>query len=100
VDPEEPGGRHRRRRTNAAARAAFTEARRAGLVQRHLMRLRHLVARSPGACPVPGEQVPLAVDGVAPDAAVVRPTSDAHPQAEPVWPSHTRSRSDDTPEAA
>jgi len=38
--------RHRRRRTNASVRSAFDEARAAGLVQRHLMRLHHVAARA------------------------------------------------------
>jgi hypothetical protein len=48
VDPDDSGGRHRhrRRRANSAARAVLDEARRAGLVQRHLTKLRYLTARS------------------------------------------------------
>jgi hypothetical protein len=38
--------RHRRRRTNNAARAAFAEARRAGLVQRHILKLARLSERT------------------------------------------------------
>lgn len=38
--------RHRRRRENGAARAIFAEARRAGLVQRHLRKLHHLAFRA------------------------------------------------------
>ncbi|WP_410642227.1 hypothetical protein [Amycolatopsis sp. lyj-346] len=37
--------RHHRRRANGAARGAFTEARRAGLVQRHLRKMHHLARR-------------------------------------------------------
>jgi hypothetical protein len=45
--PEIPsGGRHRRRRTNRLVRADLDEARRAGLVQRHLAKLRYLAERS------------------------------------------------------
>ncbi|MEV6648017.1 hypothetical protein [Amycolatopsis sp. NPDC051371] len=43
----EPVPRHHRRRANSAARAAFDEARRAGLVQRHLTKLRYLAAPRP-----------------------------------------------------
>ncbi|WP_410589782.1 hypothetical protein [Amycolatopsis sp. lyj-23] len=46
MDPDDSGGRHRRRRANSAARAVLDEARRAGLVQRHLTKLRHLTDRS------------------------------------------------------
>jgi hypothetical protein len=46
VDHNKTGGRHRRRRENGVARATLDEARRAGLVQRHLTKLRHLKARS------------------------------------------------------
>jgi hypothetical protein len=46
VDPNKTGGRHRRRRDNSVARATLDEARRAGLVQRHLRKLRYLTARS------------------------------------------------------
>jgi hypothetical protein len=42
----EPTPRHRRRRTNSAVRAALDQARAAGLVQRHLMKLHHLAAQS------------------------------------------------------
>ncbi|MEU0793691.1 hypothetical protein ABZ342_26760 [Amycolatopsis sp. NPDC005961] len=44
---EEPGGRHRRRRANRVTRTALDEARRAGLVQRHLTKLRYLAGRAP-----------------------------------------------------
>jgi hypothetical protein len=44
VEEQQPAPRHARRRANRAARAAFDEARRAGLVQRHLMKLHHLAA--------------------------------------------------------
>ena len=40
-----PTPRHRRR-TNGAVRAALDQARAAGLVQRHLMKLHHLATRS------------------------------------------------------
>ena len=46
MDHNKTGGRHRRRRDNSVARATLDEARRAGLVQRHLTKLRHLKARS------------------------------------------------------
>lgn len=39
---EQPPPRPRRRGANEAARAAFQEARRAGLVRRHLLKLRYL----------------------------------------------------------
>jgi hypothetical protein len=45
VDENEPD-RHQRRRTNNAARAAFAEARRAGLVQRHILKLTRLSERT------------------------------------------------------
>lgn len=50
MEEPQPAPRHRRRRANRVARAAFDEARRAGLVQRHLMKLHHLTAR-PTAVP-------------------------------------------------
>ncbi|MFC5090215.1 hypothetical protein [Amycolatopsis plumensis] len=43
---EAPGGRHRRRRQNTITRTALDEARRAGLVQRHLTKLSHLADRA------------------------------------------------------
>ena len=46
MDPNESGGRHRRRRANRVARTTLDEARRAGLVQRHLTKLRYLASRS------------------------------------------------------
>ncbi|WP_410671996.1 hypothetical protein [Amycolatopsis sp. cmx-4-68] len=45
VDENEPD-RHQRRRTNYAARAAFAEARQAGLVQRHILKLARLSERA------------------------------------------------------
>lgn len=47
MNQESPGGRHRRRRENAITRTAFDEARRAGLVRRHLTKLRYLAERTP-----------------------------------------------------
>ncbi len=49
-------GRHRRRRTNRVARTTLDEARRAGLVRRHLTKLRYLAeraARAPAPEPAP-----------------------------------------------
>ncbi|SEF33246.1 hypothetical protein SAMN05421837_106681 [Amycolatopsis pretoriensis] len=49
-------GRHRRRRANRVTRNALDEARRAGLVRRHLTKLRHLAdraARAPAPEPAP-----------------------------------------------
>ncbi|MEV6628578.1 hypothetical protein AB0M83_36915 [Amycolatopsis sp. NPDC051106] len=54
MDPEQPAGRHRRRRANRATRTALDEARRAGLVRRHLTKLRYLADRA-GRVPEPGE---------------------------------------------
>lgn len=45
MDENEPE-RHQRRRTNNTARAAFAEARRAGLVQRHILKLTRLSERA------------------------------------------------------
>jgi hypothetical protein len=45
VEQTPPGPR--RRRANHAARAAFQEARRAGLVRRHLLKLRYLTDHPP-----------------------------------------------------
>ncbi|QKV75084.1 hypothetical protein [Amycolatopsis sp. Hca4] len=42
----EPESRDHRRRTNNAARPIFAEARRIGLVQRHLRKLHHLATRT------------------------------------------------------
>lgn len=56
-----PLDHHHRRRVNAVARGAFTEARRAGLVQRHLRKVHHL-ARQGTADPPPArrpDDVPL-----------------------------------------
>jgi hypothetical protein len=53
VDHNETSGRHRRRRGNSVTRAVLAEARRAGLVQRHLTKLHHLTARSSTASPGP-----------------------------------------------
>jgi hypothetical protein len=53
VDPEQPGGRHRRRRANRMTRTVLDEARRAGLVRRHLTKLRYLAERAERA-PEPG----------------------------------------------
>lgn len=55
--PQTPGGRHRRRRLNMTTRATLDEARRAGLVQRHLTKLRYLADRA-RASPEPEAQVP------------------------------------------
>ena len=52
MDHEEPGGRHRRRRANRVTRDALDEARRAGLVRRHLTKLRYLAERA-GRAPEP-----------------------------------------------
>ncbi|WP_328450787.1 hypothetical protein [Amycolatopsis sp. NBC_00438] len=52
TDPESDP-RHHRRRANGAARAVFDEARRAGLVQRHLRKLHHLAVRRPPDHPDP-----------------------------------------------
>ncbi|MFJ1765005.1 hypothetical protein ACIOD2_32085 [Amycolatopsis sp. NPDC088138] len=46
MEHHEPAPRHRRRRSNSAVRAALDEARAAGLVQRHLLKLHHLAAQS------------------------------------------------------
>ncbi|MEA5366906.1 hypothetical protein VA596_45765 [Amycolatopsis sp., V23-08] len=46
MEHHEPAPRHRRRRSNRAVRAALDEARAAGLVQRHLLKLHHLAAQS------------------------------------------------------
>lgn len=53
MDHEPPGGRHRRRRANRVTRTALDEARRAGLVRRHLTKLRYLAERAERA-PEPG----------------------------------------------
>ncbi|WP_328617937.1 hypothetical protein OHS18_18930 [Amycolatopsis sp. NBC_00355] len=52
TDPESDP-QHHRRRANGAARAVFDEARRAGLVQRHLRKLHHLAVRRPPDHPDP-----------------------------------------------
>ncbi|MGW5717592.1 hypothetical protein ACWEVP_15615 [Amycolatopsis sp. NPDC003865] len=49
MDHDQARGRHRRRRNNRAARAAFDEARRAGLVRRHLIKLQYLAERGKSA---------------------------------------------------
>jgi hypothetical protein len=67
VDPEVPGGRHRRRRSNRLTRTALDEARRAGLVRRHLTKLRYLADRA-GRVPEPGEP-PVEVSPSTSDAA-------------------------------
>jgi hypothetical protein len=54
VDPGEAGGRHRRRRADHVTPTALDEARRAGLVRRHLTKLRYLAERV-GRGPEPGE---------------------------------------------
>jgi hypothetical protein len=59
VDIEEAGGRHRRRRANRATRTALDEARRAGLVRRHLTKLRYLTERAARA-PTPEASGPAA----------------------------------------
>ena len=46
MDHNETTGRHRRHRNNTITRATLDEARRPGLVQRHLTKLRHLTAGS------------------------------------------------------
>ncbi|MDT7804631.1 MAG: hypothetical protein QOI78_8064 [Actinomycetota bacterium] len=46
MEHHEPAPRLRRRRSNSAVRAALAEARAAGLVQRHLLKLHHLAAQS------------------------------------------------------
>jgi hypothetical protein len=50
----EAGGRHRRRRADHVTPTALDEARRAGLVRRHLTKLRYLAERV-GRGPEPGE---------------------------------------------
>jgi hypothetical protein len=57
VDNEDPGGRHRRRRANRVTRTALDEARRAGLVRRHLTKLRYLAERA-GRAPTPEPRGP------------------------------------------
>jgi hypothetical protein len=57
VDHEEPRGRHRRRRANHVTRGVLDEARRAGLVQRHLTKLRYL-ADPAGNAPPPEPREP------------------------------------------
>ena len=64
VNHNETTGRHRRRRDNSVTRAAFDEARRAGLVQRHLTKLRHLTTRSGAAPSLP--ETPRTVESVRP----------------------------------
>ncbi|MFJ7219469.1 hypothetical protein [Amycolatopsis sp. NPDC098790] len=61
MDHQEPSGRHRRRRANRVTRATLDEARRAGLVRRHLTKLRHLTERAARA---PAPEQP-ATDGPA-----------------------------------
>jgi len=52
MDHDQVRGRHRRRRDNLVARTVFDEARRAGLVRRHLIKLRYLAERG-GSAPAP-----------------------------------------------
>lgn len=59
MDIEATGGRHRRRRANRVTRTALDEARRAGLVQRHLTKLRYLAERA-GRAPTPEARGPAA----------------------------------------
>jgi hypothetical protein len=63
VNPNETGGRHRRRRDTSVVRAALDEARQAGLVQRHLRKLHYLATRPPS-----GESAPPTAAGAAPPA--------------------------------
>ncbi|WP_125592116.1 hypothetical protein [Amycolatopsis balhimycina] len=64
MNHNEISGRHRRRRSNSFTRAALDEARRAGLVQRHLTKLRLLTTRSGTAPSTPAGTG--AVDGTQP----------------------------------
>ncbi|WP_086840472.1 hypothetical protein [Amycolatopsis kentuckyensis] len=68
MDHDEASGRHRRRRTNSVTRAALDEARRAGLVQRHLTKLRHLTARATAA-PAAGDALPATSGAPQPETA-------------------------------
>ncbi|KDN22774.1 hypothetical protein [Amycolatopsis rifamycinica] len=70
--------RHHRRRANGAARGAFTEARRAGLVQRHLRKLHHLSRR--GTADPPPVRRP---DGVPFDRTPPAPAPAPVPSAPP-----------------
>ncbi|OXM59594.1 hypothetical protein [Amycolatopsis vastitatis] len=71
MDHNQTGGRHRRRRDNSITRAALDEARRAGLVQRHLTKLRRLATRPATAQPgtAPGIACPSTTEpaGLPPD---------------------------------
>ena len=81
MDHSEAGGRHPRRRTNSVTRAALDEARRAGLVQRHLTKLRHLTARAIAVQPpAPGDAHPATSGAPQPEAAAPLPM-DSRPQA-------------------
>lgn len=58
MDHEEPRGRHRRRRANRVTRGVLDDARRAGLVRRHLTKLRYLADRA-GSAPPPEPREPV-----------------------------------------
>ncbi|MDQ7806777.1 hypothetical protein Q5425_23805 [Amycolatopsis sp. A133] len=96
MNPNETGGRHRRRRTNSVTRAALDEARRAGLVQRHLTKLRYLTSRpEPGTAGGPlAEPVRSAGGGGSPPSTreQLPPTTAAgEPAPGPIPPTGTES---------
>ncbi|WP_146060451.1 hypothetical protein [Amycolatopsis sp. CA-128772] len=68
MNHELPGGRHRRRRQNTLTRATLDEARRAGLVQRHLTKLRYLADRARPA-PEPPPRAPEAPEKAPPSTS-------------------------------
>ncbi|NBH09251.1 hypothetical protein [Amycolatopsis sp. SID8362] len=82
--------RHRRRRENGVARTIFDDARRAGLVQRHLRKLRHLAFRAatehsgtgPPAAAVPSGGAALSSSDQAPSGPAAPPGEIAPPTAE------------------
>ncbi|MEU5262306.1 hypothetical protein [Amycolatopsis sp. NPDC021455] len=85
MNHNETSGRHRRRRGNSVARAALDEARRAGLVQRHLTKLRYLTARSSTAPSLPetpsGTEPRAPALGRAPSAGTATPRPPAEPRS-------------------
>ncbi|WP_370966580.1 hypothetical protein [Amycolatopsis sp. cg9] len=86
--------RHRRRRENGAARTVFDEARRAGLVQRHLRKLHHLAFRAAAEQSGTGPPPDVVTSG---GAAL----SSSDPSAGvPAWPADGRQEPHPTAEAA
>jgi hypothetical protein len=91
VDENEPD-RHRRRRTNNAARATFAEARQAGLVQRHILKLARLSERA--------RRTGRHRAGGLPDTSPFPPAPGIGTPAGPKTVPPPRDRSEDPPQAA